>query len=207
MEITVPVSISVLGHPLVKMAMIAWSATAGMVPQALLFSSEGGSAKTTLTSPNPQLESIQYRTQIAFANSPSDRCVWYVETKQVIPISAGGDAIKIDLSSWVYHFVLQFQGRSDAATDISTSTTDHLVVNLVWKGTHLSAPVKRSQRMTDNTSWDIFYICPADHQISVTLSAFGVIDRQMIKLSTQLIDPTQSPLSLSVDHNQLQLTA
>lgn len=210
METTIPVSISVLGHPFVETATIAWSATAGMIPQALLFTSKGGEAEATLTSQNPQLESIQYHAQIAFARYQSNRS-WHIEVNRVIPISAGGDAIEIDLSSWVHHLVLKFQGDIQSCdrgeANANAPNIDHLVVNLVWKGTHLSAPVKCSQRMTPNTSWDVLYICPADNQISASLSAFGVIDRQLIQLSAQSIDPAQSPLSLSVRHSKIQLMA
>lgn len=214
METSIPVSISILGHPLVEMVTVAWSATAGMVPQALLFTSEGGEAEAILTSQNPQLESIRYHAQVTFARSQSDRhSAWNIETNRVIPVSAGGDAIAIDLRSWIHHLVLQFdyevQSHDCSDTNIApTPTTNHLVVNLVWKGTHLSAPVKCSQCMTPNTTWDIPYICPAENcQISATLSAFGVIDRQLVRLPAQLIDPTQSPLSLSASHNNLQLIA
>lgn len=214
METTIPVSIAVLGHPLLERVTIAWSATAGMVPQTLLFTSEGGHAEAILTSQEPQSESIRYQAQVTFATSQPHRSAWSIQTNRVIPVNAGGDAIAIDLRRWVHYLVLQFQDdveirdRSDTTTDISTSNTDHLVVNLIWQGTHLSTSVKCSQRMAPNTSWEIPYICPPeDCQISANLSAFGVIDRQLVRLPAQPIDPTQSPLSLCARHNKLQLIA
>jgi hypothetical protein len=187
METTIPVSITILGHPLIQSVTLSWSANRGMVPQALLFSSEGGIAQAQLTSDNPELAMIHCHVQVNF-----DLAGWgIVHFEQSLLANRGGDRMVIDPGSWIHYLSLQLEIVDKTALVENTSidgntTSDHLVVNLVWQTTQLSYPVKLSQRMRSHQVWEIPYLCILQQdQISATISAFGMINRQIVRLKSR----------------------
>jgi hypothetical protein len=213
METSIPVSITIVGHPLIKTVTVAWSANTGMVPQALCFGSEGGSAEAQLISDNPTSAMVCCQVQVDFA---IDR--WeLVSFQQSLPVNAGGDRIVIDPGNWIHYLSLQLQNADETAiqTDLETddshlTDTNHLIVNFVWETARLVHPVKLSQRMKSNQVWEIPYLCifPQD-RVSATISAFGVMNRQMVKMKPRSIllaaQLAPAKLRLSASQNQVQL--
>jgi len=212
METTIPVSITIVGHPLIQSITLSWSANSGMVPQALLFSSEGGSAKAQLTSDNPGLAMIHCHVQVNF-----DMAGWgIVQFEQSLLANSGDDRMVIDPGSWIHYLSIGLEIADETVPAENTSTivdentaSNHLVVNLVWQTTQLPYPVKSSQRMRSHQVWEIPYLCilPQD-EVSATISAFGMINRQIVRLKSRSLplevnQPTK--LLLSASSREIQL--
>ena len=214
METTIPVSITIVGHPLIQSVTVSWSANSGMVPQALLFSSEGGRAKAQLTSGSPGLAIIHCHVQVNF-----EIAGWgIVQFEQSLLANSGGDRMVIDPGSWIHYLSLGLEIADETRPAKNTSTlvdenkaSNHLVVNLVWQTTQLSDPVKSSQRMRSHQVWEIPYLCifPQD-EISATISAFGMINRQIVRLKSRSIPlgvDQPSKLLLSASSRDIQLVS
>jgi hypothetical protein len=198
METTIPVSITVIGHALIQSVTVAWSA-AGMVPQALCFAADGGTAETQLTSEQPTAVVVNYRVQVSFAIPGWE----LIEFDAACPVNAGGDRIVIDPGSWIHYLRLQWQIADDpvrpaAAVDPIGSMAiadSHLVVNLTWQTSRLSRSIKSSQRMQPNQIWKLPYLCISpQEQVTFTISAFGVIQRRMVRMQARSVVCT--PLEL-----------
>ncbi len=191
METTIPVSITIVGHPLIQSVTVSWSANSGMVPQALLFSSEGGSAKAQLTSDNPELTMIHCHVQVNF-----EIAGWrIVQFDQSLLANSGGDRMVIDPGCWIHYLSLALEIADETVAAENTSTivdennaSNHLVVNLTWQTMQLPYPIKLSQRMRSHQVLEIPYLCisPQD-EVSGTISAFGMINRQMVRLKSRSI--------------------
>lgn len=212
METTIPVSITIVGHPLIQSITVSWSANSGMVPQALLFSSEGGSAEAQLTSDTPTLAIIHCHVQVNF-----EIAGWgIVQFDQSLPANSGGDRIVIDPGCWIHYLSLALEIADETGPAENTSTTidennasNHLVVNLTWQTTQFPYPIKSSQRMRSHQVLEIPYLCisPQD-EISVTISAFGMINRQIVRLKSRSLpigidQPTK--LLLNASSRDIQL--
>lgn len=214
METTIPISITIVGHPLIQSVTVSWSANSGMVPQALLFSSEGGSAEAQLTSDNPELAIIHCHVQVNF-----EMAGWgIVQFDQSLLANSGGDRMVIDPGCWIHYFSLALEIADETVPAENTSTivdennaSNHLVVNLTWQTTQLPYPVKSSQRMRSHQVLEIPYLCIFPHdQVSVTISAFGMINRQIVRLKSRSLpigidQPTK--LLLNASSRDIQLVS
>jgi hypothetical protein len=186
METTIPVSITVLGHALMQSVTVAWSA-AGMLPQALCFAADGGTAQAQLTHEYPTSVVVNYRIQVSFAIPGWN----LIEFDAACPVKTGGDRIVIDPGSWIYYLRLQWKISDEPVKPAnvvdsiySTAIADsHLVVNLTWQTAGLSRSIKSSQRIQPNQIWELPYlgISPQD-PVTFTISAFGVIQQRMVRI-------------------------
>jgi hypothetical protein len=214
METTIPVSITVIGHALIQSVTVALSA-AGMVPQALCFAADGGTANALLTHEHPTTVVVNYRVQVSFAIPGWD----LIKFDASCPVNTGGDRIVIDPGSWLHYLRLRWQIADEAVqlaatVDVidSLSITDaHLVVNLTWQTSYMSRSIKSSQRMRPNQIWELPYlgVSPQD-QVTFTISAFGDIQRRMVRIPTRsrILTPlelTASPRLLIASHDCVQL--
>lgn len=199
METTIPVSVVVIGHPLIQSVTVTWSANTGMVPRALSFTSEGGTADAQLPCENSAIAQIRCQADVNFA-IPNWEIV-HVNVTQFV--HSGGNHIVIDPGQWIRHLDLRFQVVEDNLNDIDSFTQtqvslvsrrDHLVINLSWQSPRLSHPVKTSCRIAPNQSWQVPYLLFPQEQTELTLSAFGVVQRHLIKML---------PQSLRLTHPQL----
>lgn len=206
METTIPVSITVIGHALIQSVTIALS-TDGMVPQALRFAADGGTATAQLTYDQPTTVVVNYRVQVSFAIPGWD----LIEFDTDCPVNAGGDRIVIDPGSWIHYLRLRWHiaddpvNLADAADSIDRRAIAdaHLVVNLTWQTSCLSRsnpprPIKSSQRLSPNQIWELPYlsISPQD-QVTFTISALGVIQQQMVRIPARSSVLTSAALASS----------
>jgi hypothetical protein len=203
METSIPVSITIVGHPLLNTVTVAWSASAGMVPQALCLGAEGGKVEAQLTSDNLASVLMQCQVKVDFAIAG-----WEIVTVQYSqPVDAGGAQLVIDPGSWIHYLSLQLQHVDHIIAEDSTAQThletdnlviqaDHLVVNLTWETSQFSHPVKLSQKMRLHQVWRIPYLCILPHdRVSATISAFGMINRQLVKMKPRSLVLTATPLA------------
>ena len=161
-----------------------------MVPQALCFAADGGMATAQLTSEQPTTVVVNYRVQVSFAIPGWE----LIECDAACPVNAGGDRIVIDPGSWIHYLRLQWQiaddpvKLADAADPIDRMAIAdaHLVINLTWQTSRLSRRIKSSQRMLPNQIWELPYlsVSPQD-QVTFTISALGVIQRQMVRIPSR----------------------
>jgi hypothetical protein len=195
METSIPVSVTVMGHPLIQSATVAWSAV-GMVPQVLRFESAGGQAKALLTNDCPSSVVVNYDIYVSFAIPGWE----IVKFQGACAVAAGGDQIVIDPGTWIHDLCVHLQPIDGVVAD----ATDHLVVNIVWQSSRFSHPIKASQKLSPNQIWKLPYlsILPQD-QVSVTISAFGLIQRQMLRMPAR----SMTIVPLAVGTSQLILIA
>ncbi|MEP0916563.1 hypothetical protein NC981_07015 [Leptolyngbya sp. DQ-M1] len=189
METTIPISITIVGHPLIESVTVAWSANTGMVPQALSFPPEGGTAEAELTSENPAIARIHCQAQVNFALANWEVIHWDVSQS----VQQGGDRIVIDPGQWIQSLNLQFEIESIETMDsVESVNRNHLVVNLNWQSPHLSRPVKLSHRLTPNQNWDVPYLLFPEEQTVFTITAFGVVNQRLVKMSAQSLEVMRS---------------
>jgi hypothetical protein len=189
METTIPIFITVIQHPLIQSVSVAWSAT-GMVPQTHFFSSEGGTVEAQLTSETPLGARIHCHIQMNFA-IPNWEVIQFEITQSV---AQGGDRIVIDPDQWLQSLHLRFQIAIDPNQDVDlftavatdlTSNRDQLVINLNWQFPHHVHPVKLSHRLIPNQTWKVPYLLFPEEQTVLNLSAFGIINQRLLRLSAQ----------------------
>lgn len=198
METTIPVSITVIGHALIQSVTIALSA-AGMVPQALRFAADGGTATAQLTHNQPTTVVVSYRVQVSFAIPGWD----LIEFDTDCPVNAGGDRIVIDPGSWIHYLRLQWHIAADSI-DRRAIADAHLVVNLTWQTTSClsrsnpSRPIKSSQRLSPNQIWELPYLSVSSQdQVTFTISALGVIQQQLVRIPARSSVLTPAELAVS----------
>ncbi len=197
MQMSVPISISVQGHPLIQTIAVSWSADDSMVPQALLFGSDGGTAEATLLCEDPEQVIVHYHARVSFTLPE-----WSViETQAVATLVEGGQHFILDPGAWIDSLLVQFQSKRH---NTPKAELDHLVVNLTWQGVHLSNPVRQAIRLTPSTSALIPYINdPGGSNIEATCSTFGKINGRLVQVSAQVLDLTRRTVLL--DHASCQL--
>ena len=169
------------------------------------WSAAGGTANALLTHEHPTSVVVHYRIQVSFAIPGWD----LLEFDAACPVKAGGDRIVIDPGSWIHYLRLQWQiaDKSVKPTDVVDGIDPmaiadaQLVVNLTWQTAGLSRspmsrPIKSSQKMPLNQVWELPYlgVSPQD-QVTFTISAFGVIRRQMVRIPARSMVLT--PLELA----------
>ncbi|MBD1844832.1 hypothetical protein H6F89_15800 [Cyanobacteria bacterium FACHB-63] len=186
METTIPISITIVGHPLIESVTVAWSADTGMVPKALSFPSTGGTAEAELTSENPAIARIHGQAQVNFAMSNWEIIDWDV----IQSVQQGGDRIVIDPGQWIQSLNLQFEIAADEREE-KTNRSD-LVINLNWQAPHLSRPVKLSHRLAPNQNWKVPYLLFPEEQTVFSITAFGVVNQQLIKMPPQSLELDRS---------------
>jgi hypothetical protein len=204
MERTVAVAIAVQGHPLLETVAVSCSATEGMIPQALLFKFTGGVAKVELTSANPDQVVIRYHAKVSFA-LPG----WgVIETSGTHTIAEQGNQIVLDPGAWIRHLTVQLLLDEVSYTEPLSEQKDYLVINLVWQGVHLKAPVKQSERLTSSAPLQFTYIQdPQEREISAILTAFGVLYGKPMWIPASPLNLEQSLVSISVSRNAIRLMA
>jgi hypothetical protein len=206
METTVPVSIAVCGNSLIETVLVSCLATEGMIPQALLFKSAGGVVETELTSPQPDQVVIRYDAKVRFA-LPG----WgVIETRGTHTIAEQGNQIVVDPAAWIkhltVHLLLDDVSCGESLSEPQDYSQDYLVINIVWKGPHLKAPVKQSERLTPSKPLQFTYIRdPQKREMSATLTTFGVLHGKPMRMPASSVNLEQSLVSIVASHNAIRL--
>jgi hypothetical protein len=206
LERSFPVSITVQGDPLLQTVALSWSADNGQLPEAIVFSSEGGKRDYLLSSRNPDVVRISYQAKISYTPAKWST----IEVKNSETVANGGNQIVLRPIDWVrklmIHLLVREGDRIRPATDLPTS--DSLIVNLSYQGAHLAAPIKISARITPTAPVQFTYLIdPQKRPDQLRFSVMGTLNGQLARVAEQSIRAEETDVYILLDRSRIQLVS
>lgn len=206
LERSFPVSITVQGDPLLQTVALSWSADNGKLPEAIVFSSEGGKRDYLLSSRNPDVVRISYQAKISFTPAKWST----IEVKNSETVANGGNQIVLRPIDWVrklmIHLLVREGDRIRPAADLPAS--DSLIVNLSYQGAHLTAPIKVSARITPIAPVQFTYLIdPQKRPAQLRFSAMGTLNGQLARVAEQSIRAEEMDVYILLDRSRIQLVS
>ena len=205
-QISTPASVIIDADPLLEHVAVDWKASEGAIPSAPVFGSSGGQKLFTVTSQNINDVSISYGAQVNF--SPSDWPI--IQTNGEKKIQEGGNQVIIKPNSWVRrHWIYMFVEENGEINPFP-DPSNYLICNVSFEGDHLPRPIRASSKIDAFTPLEFSYPTNPDPNADpgiAKFSAFGVIDKQLVRGGEQTIDLTEEAVFILASKTEIQLVS